>query len=223
MINYYSTMITRFSPGKSKSANAQNGSEKGTNGVDGHPGYSSGNFHLSAKEMVNPSLLNVYLNGGRGQDGGDGGDGYDGKDGVGITQEELDKLCVKYTSLYFNWWKTFQSYSPPSGNWTRGCCKWSEPLQFGYEEYEDEHKRKLTYSYAGDVGYFYTTYHLYFMIQGSNGTVGTEGGSNGIGGEGGYRGNAVAENPETGESFPINIERNMGQNGTNGLAGKSGR
>jgi hypothetical protein len=173
-------------------------------------------------EMVNPSWLSVYLNGGRGQDGGDGGDGYNGKDGVGITQEQLDSLCVKYSSLYFNYWSTFKKYAPPD-NWTRNVCEWNDSKQFGYEEYDDKEKRTIKYSYAGDVGWVYTTYHLYFMVQGSVGTAGTQGGSNGVGGEGGYRGNGIAENPETGENFPINIERNMGQSGINGVAGTSGR
>ncbi|CAF3189818.1 unnamed protein product [Rotaria sp. Silwood2] len=211
-----------FKPGKSKAANAGNSTEPGTNGSNGRPGYSSGNFHLYAKEMVNPSWLSVYLNGGRGEDGGDGGDGYNGEDGVGIDQNELDNLCVKYSSLYFNWWTTFHDYSP-SSPWVRTKCKWDKSKQYGYEEYEDNHKRKLTYSFAGDVGWVYTTYHLYFMIQGSAGTSGSQGGSNGVGGEGGYRGNAVVENPETGETFPINIERNTGQSGINGVVGKNGR
>ena len=215
-------MVDVFRPGRSKAANAQKTSEAGTNGTDGRPGFSSGNFYLYTKEMVNPTWLSIYLNGGRGEDGGDGGDGYDGQDGVGVTQDELNNLCVKYTSLYLHWWSTFHDYSPPS-NWKRISCKWDSKKQFGFEEYEDEHKRKMTYSFAGDVGYIYTIYHLYFMIEGSTGTCGTQGGSNGVGGEGGYRGSAVVENPETGETFPINIKRNMGQNGTNGVCGKSGR
>jgi hypothetical protein len=211
-----------FRPGKSKATSAQNSSERGTDGTDGLPGYSSGNFYLYTQDMVNPSWLSVYLNGGRGQDGSDGGDGYNGKDGVGITQSELDSLCIKYSSLYFNWWTTFQGYSPPN-NWNKKCHEWNSSKQFGYAEYKDEHGRIIKYSYAGDVGWVYTTYHLYFMVAGSAGTAGTQGGSNGIGGEGGYRGIGKAENPETGESFPINIERKMGQNGVDGLVGKSGR
>ncbi|CAF3989486.1 unnamed protein product [Adineta steineri] len=209
-------------PGKSKAASAQNYFEHGSDGTDGLPGYSSGNCCLYAKEMVNPSWLSVYLNGGRGQDGGDGGDGYNGKDGIGITQNELDTLCVKYSSLYFNWWSTFQGYSPPS-NWKQKYRNWNSSTQFGYAEYQDEHGRIIKYSFAGDVGWVYTTYHLYFMVVGSAGTAGTQGGRNGVGGEGGYRGICKAENPETGESFSINIERNMGQNGIDGLVGKSGR
>ncbi len=215
-------IIILLRPGKSKAENAQNSSENGSNGKHGRPGYSSGNFHLNVKEMINPSLLSVYLNGGRGEDGQDGGDGYNGVNGIGITKEGLENLCVKYSSLYFNWWDTFQKYSPPK-NWTAITTEWNKSNQFGYEEYQDENKRKIIYSFAGDVGYFYTTYHLYFMVQGSNGTMGTQGGSNGTGGEGGYRGNAVAENPETGEAFAINIYRNMGENGLNGLVGTSGR
>lgn len=214
--------IYSLRPGKSKAASARNNAKRDANGNDGRPGFSSGNFCLYANEVVNATYLHVYLNGGRGEDGGDGGDGYDGKDGVGVTQHDLDLLCVKYSSLYFNYWDTFQSYAPPS-NWTRLSCNWNKSTQFGYEEYEDEDKRKMTYSFAGDVGWVYTTYHLYFMIEGSVGTCGTQGGSNGVGGEGGYRGNAVFENPETGETFPINIERNSGQNGINGIVGKSGR
>ncbi|CAF0999987.1 unnamed protein product, partial [Didymodactylos carnosus] len=210
-----------YKPGKPKAVSAQNNSKRGSDGTDGLPGYSSGNFYLFATEMVNPPWLSVFLNGGRGQDGGDGGDGYNGKDGIGITQNELDNLCVKYSSLYFNWWETFQGYSAPS-NWNRTCCKWDRSKQFGYEEFTDEHGRIIKYSFAGDVGWVYTTYHLYFIVVGSEGTAGTQGGSNGVGGEGGYRGICKAENPETGKNFPINIERKMGQNGIDGVVGKSG-
>ncbi|CAF1598991.1 unnamed protein product, partial [Didymodactylos carnosus] len=181
-------------PGKSKAASAQNNSKRASDGTDGLPGYSSGNFYLYTTEMVNPSWLSVFLNGGRGQDGGDGGNGYNGKDG----------------------------YSAPS-NWNRTRCKWDRSKQFGYEEFTDEHGRIIKYSFAGDVGWVYTTYHLYFMVIGSEGTAGTQGGSNGVGGEGGYRGICKAENPETGKNFPIKIERKMGQNGIDGVVGKSGR
>ena len=168
--------------------------------------------------MVNPSWLNIYLNDGCGEDGNDGGDGYNGKDGIGIDQDEFDSLCVKYTSLYFNWWFTFRSYSPGS-SWIRKKRTWDQAKQYGYEEYEDEHKRMLMHSYAGDVGWVYTTYLLYFMIKGFSGTAGTQGGSNEIGGEGGYRDNTVLENPETGKTFPINVICNIGQNGMNGCVG----
>jgi hypothetical protein len=84
----------------------------------------------------------------------------------------------------------------------------------------------MTYSFAADKGWTYSTYDLYFLICGSNGTGGTSGGRNGVGGQGGYHGTCSVQNPETGEEFQINIVRNgkrSGPSGENGAVGKSGK
>jgi hypothetical protein len=90
---------------------------------------------------------------------------------------------------------------------------------------DNQSNRVISYNFAADKGYFYTTYDLYLLIRGTNGTNGTSGGSNGVGGQGGYNGNLIAMNPETNEHYQINLlksGRNSGENGKNGQVGKSG-
>ena len=213
-----------YSPKKTKATSASSTAYYGADGNHGRAGESSGNIAVLATKMYIPSNLTVELNGGRGEDGQDGGDGCDGKDGVGVTQSDLDQLVVKYYSLYRDSWDTFQNYSPPS-NWTIQTAS-STSGNYIHRTYKDENGRSMTFSYAADKGWTYTTYELYFLISGSNGTNGTSGGKNGVGGQGGYNGTSTIQNPETGQPFEINIVRNgksSGQNGNNGTLGTSGK
>jgi hypothetical protein len=213
-----------YSPGNTKATSAGSTAKSGADGGDGRAGESSGNIAILATKMFNPSKLSVELNGGRGEDGQDGGDGCDGKNGIGVTQSDLDRLVVSYYSLYRDSWEKFQAYSPPS-NWKKESDH-SSSGNYIYRTYQDEHGRKMNYSYAADKGWTYTAYELYFLIYGSNGTSGTSGGSNGFGGQGGYNGTCTVQNPETDEAFQINLVRNgksSGPNGTNGKVGKSGK
>ncbi|CAF1656872.1 unnamed protein product, partial [Adineta ricciae] len=213
-----------YSPGNTKAASATSTAYRGADGTDGRAGESSGNIAILATKMLNPSKLTVELNGGRGEDGQDGGDGCNGKDGVGVTKSDLDNLVVNYYSLYRDSWSNFANYSPPS-NWSRKSDS-SSSGEYIYRTYEDENGRTMTYSFAADKGWTYSTYELYFFICGSKATSGTQGGSNGVGGQGGYNGTCAAQNPETGEEFQINIIRHgnkSGPNGDNGKVGQSGR
>ena len=84
----------------------------------------------------------------------------------------------------------------------------------------------MTYSFAVDKGWTYSTYEIYLLICGSQGISGSSGGSNGIGGQGGYNGTSFVQNPETGQPFQINTVKqgkSSGSNGENGIIGKSGR
>lgn len=207
-----------------KAKSARSTAFKGEDGRDGRAGESSGNLAILATKMINCSKLSVELNGGRGEDGEHGGDGCDGIDGVGVTQKQIDKLIVDYSSLYFDSWKTFDNYSPPS--------KWEKVSNNGksgnylYRTYKDKNGRKITYSLAADKGWVYTTYELYFLICGSDGTSGSSGGSNGIGGQGGYNGTCTVKNPETNQEYQIKLIRegkNSGPNGNNGQVGLSGK
>jgi hypothetical protein len=207
-----------------KAKNAQSNAYTGEGGRDGRAGESSGNLVILATKMINSSKLTVEQNGGRGEDGENGGNGYDGIDGVGATQKDIDKLIVSYSSLYFDSWQKFENYSPPS-NWIKQSDSGSS-RNYVQRTYKDEHGRKITYSFAADKGWVYTTYELYFLIRGSNGTSGTSGGSNGIGGQGGYNGTCVVKNPETNEEYEIKIikeGKNSGLNGDNGKVGLSGK
>lgn len=136
--------------------------------------------------MLNATRLTVELSGGRGENGEDGGDGCDGANGVGVTQDDLNRLVVSYNSLYRDSWSNFDSYGPPS-NWKIQSNS-SSSRCYIYRTYKDEHNRMMTYSFAADKGWTYSTYDLYLLIRGSNGTSGTSGGSNGVGGQGGYNG-----------------------------------
>lgn len=196
-------------------------SKKGDDGRHGRPGESSGNLLILSTYMLNPARLTAELNGGRGEDGEDGGDGCDGVNGVGVTRDDLDRLCVNYSSLYRDSWANFNDYSPPS-NW-RNLKSNNSFGEYILKKYRDENNREMTYSFAGDKGFIYTTYELYFLIRGSNGTMGTSGGSNGVGGQGGYAGTYNVMNPETRENYPIKVVSNAGQNGSNGIVGKSGK
>ena len=161
---------------------------------------------------------------GQGEDGEDGGDGCDGKDGVGVEKQDLDKLVVKYQSIYRDSWTQFYDYSPPS-NWIKQSGS-SSSGDYIYRTYKDENGREMTYSFASDKGWVYTTYELFFLIRGSNGTMGSSGGSNGVGGQGGYNGTCLVRNPETNEEFQISLIKECksnGYNGENGKVGKSGK
>jgi hypothetical protein len=175
-----------FSPNKQKAKNATSEELSGTDGRDGRPGESSGNLVILASKMMNPGKMTAELNGGIGEDGEDGGNGFDGVDGVGVTEDEIKRLIVNYDSLYFDLWSNFKDYSPPS-NWKKTESHHLSG-KYIYRIYKDENNRSMTYSFAADKGYIYTTYELFFLICGSNGTSGTLGGSNGVGGEGGYNG-----------------------------------
>lgn len=213
-----------FASGKTKAASASTTVYPGADGRDGRPGESSGNIAILATQMFYPLNLTVELNGGRGEDGQDGDDGYDGRNGVGVTQEDLDRFVVNYYSLYRSPWTNFQSYSPPS-NWTKESDS-SASGDYIHRKFKDEHGRIMTYSYAADKGWTYTTYELYLLICGSSATNGTSGGSNGVGGQGGYNGTFTIQNPETGEGFQVNVVRNgksNGQNGDDGSVGTSGK
>ena len=213
-----------YAPCSRKATSAMTTQYKGADGRDGRAGESSGNLAILSKKMFNSQRLTVELNGGRGEDGEDGGDGCDGKDGVGVSKSDIDRLIVSYSSLYREPWSKFYNYDPPS-NWKKETGD-SSSGDFIHRRYVDENDRKMTYSFAGDKGWTYTTYEIYFLIQGSNGTSGTSGGSNGVGGQGGYNGTCTVKNPETNEEYPINIVRegkSSGVNGKNGIVGKSGR
>ena len=121
-------------------------------------------------------------------------------------------------------WPKFEKYSPPS-NWKQETDG-SSSGEYIYRTYTDQNGRKMTYSFAADKGWVYTTYELYVLVRGSDGTSGTSGGSNGVGGQGGYTGTSTIQNPETGEQFQVNIVRNgknSGPSGNNGVIGKSGK
>uniref|UniRef100_A0AC35FYN1 Chloroplast protein-transporting ATPase n=2 Tax=Panagrolaimus sp. PS1159 TaxID=55785 RepID=A0AC35FYN1_9BILA len=204
---------------KAKSSNDPN--FNGKDGEDGDPGESSGNIALLTKEFFNSTDLTIELNGGRGKDGDDGGDGFDGRNGVGVSRSDINNLIVNYNSLYRDSWSKFQNYSPPN-NW-RNLEDYGSSGEYIWRKYQDENGRIMTYSFAADKGWTYTTYEIYFIIQGSNGTSGSSGGKNGVGGEGGYRGSYVFQNPETGENFSANVFQNSGKSGENGKVGKSGK
>lgn len=213
-----------YTAGKTKAISATHIDVKGTTGKDGKAGESSGNIAILSTAMYNPGKLTVELNGGRGEDGQDGGDGCDGKDGIGVTQADLDKLVVSYSSLYRDSWSNFDNYKPPT-NWTEESRN-SSNGEYIHRTYKDENSRTMTYSFAADKGWTYSTYEIYLLICGSKGTNGSSGGSNGIGGQGGYNGTSSVQNPETGQPFQINIikqGKSSGPNGENGVIGKSGR
>ena len=213
-----------FPSGNSRAASATSTAYRGADGIGGCAGESSGNVAILATKMFSSSKLTVELNGGRGEDGQDGGHGCDGQNGVGVTQSDLNNLVVSYNSLYRDSWSNFQNYSPPS-NWKNQTDN-SSSGNYILRTYKDEHGRVMTYSFAADKGWTYSTYELYFLITGSNGTSGTSGGSNGVGGQGGYNGTCTVSNPETGEEFQINLIRHgksSGPNGANGTVGTSGR
>ena len=175
-----------FSSEKRKAASSTSTQSKGDDGRDGRPGESSGNLAILATKMINAVRLTVELNGGRGENGEDGGNGCDGLNGVGVTQSDLDRLIVSYSSLYRDSWSNFQNYSPPS-NWVKQS-DYSSSGDYIFRTYQDENKRLMAYSYAADKGWLYTTYEIFLRISGSNGTSGSLGGSNGVGGKGGYNG-----------------------------------
>lgn len=169
-----------------KAANSKSLDLNGSDGQDGRAGESSGNLVILATKFLKASRLCVELDGGRGEDGEDGGDGCDGINGLGVTQEDLNNTVVKYTSLYRNFWSNFDDYSPPSG-WTVET-NYGSSGDYIFRTYRDRQNRVMTYSFAADKGWTYSTFELYLLIQGSNGRNGTAGGQNGVGGQGGYNG-----------------------------------
>uniref|UniRef100_A0A914Y194 Uncharacterized protein n=1 Tax=Panagrolaimus superbus TaxID=310955 RepID=A0A914Y194_9BILA len=210
-----------FESKNKKAANSTNPKFNGEKGNDGRAGNSSGNIALLTKEFYNESNLRIELNGGNGEDGEEGGNGCDGNDGYGVSESDINNLIISYKSLYWSGFNHFNSYSP-SSNWTLTESD-SKASDFVFRKYKDEHGRKMTYSYARDKGVIYSTYDLFFIIEGSNGCCGSAGGVNGVGGEGGYRGTSIIENPETGETFKLSVIRNAGAFGNDGKIGKSGK
>ncbi|KAE9547304.1 hypothetical protein FO519_009484, partial [Halicephalobus sp. NKZ332] len=196
--------------------------ENGKNGRDGKPGESSGNITIITKDMINPELLTVILNGGNGENGENGGKGGDGEDGKEATKEDLDGLCVEYESLYTDNWETFEKYNPEGWTATFKAMN-SIPNYYIFYEFEHTDGRKIHYTYGADAGWIYNWYELVFWIKGADGTPGGIGGENGKGGEGGSRGECTVMNPDTGQEYPVKKDQRNGNPGKDGKVGECGK
>ena len=68
-----------------KAANSISKDERGKDGLEGNPGFSSGSISVYALAINNPQYLTIESNGGNGGDGQDGGDGKNGEIGENIV------------------------------------------------------------------------------------------------------------------------------------------
>ncbi|CAJ0948106.1 unnamed protein product, partial [Mesorhabditis belari] len=209
-------------PKKRKARDSTSSSDNSKDGVDGQPGGSSGNLTIFTKAFVGQELLDIQLNGGRGEDGESGGDGYTGGDGKGVDWAEMRDLASFYSSLYWSYWSKYTGFEP--SGWKNTYYNWNTGQQYCYKTFEDSAGRKLTLSYAGISLHWYTPtqYHLFLWVEGAEGETGTRGGKNGMGGEGGYKGECLIMNPETKQQFAVATTRLMGENGENGQPGEAG-
>ncbi|PAV65935.1 hypothetical protein WR25_11958 [Diploscapter pachys] len=199
--------------------------ENGENGVDGRAGESSGNVAFIAGLVRGATNLSIHLNGGNGEAGTHGGNGADGRVGKGVTQADIDNTCISYGSLYRTSWNYFTDWNPPSDTWTCTLHVWNSSKQFLYREYKGTDGRKITYSLSGDVGYIYTTYDLYFLMAGGEGSMGGKGGDSGVGGEGGRKGEFQQIPLSNGRPMKVDcyIEQKQGTDGPDGKCGNSGK
>ncbi|CAJ0914665.1 unnamed protein product, partial [Mesorhabditis belari] len=197
----------------------------GAAGVDGLAGESSGNVAIVAGVVRGAENLKLLLNGGDGEAGTHGGNGANGHVGKGITSNKISELCVSYGSIYLTSWDYFVNWRPDSSWKSNGTSVWDSSAQYLYREYDGEDGRKMIYSMAGDKGYFYTTYDLYFLIIGAEGSMGGAGGVNGVGGEGGRKGDLSLITLSNGRPLSLKetcIEQKQGSDGADGACGLPG-
>ncbi|KAE9551560.1 hypothetical protein FO519_005233 [Halicephalobus sp. NKZ332] len=209
---------------KTKANSSLNINCSGESGRDGKPGESSGNITIFAKHFVNPELLTIIANGGRGQDGQDGGDGCAGKDGIGVTRKEIEKM-LKNLNKNFKEFNYHKNFCPPG--WMEKKVN-SVDKEYVRKKFEDNHGRVMLYSYGifSQGGFLFWnsyTYDFYLLINGTDGTRGSSGGENGVGGEGGYAGKVIVKDLDTDVNFPVKIISEQGKSGDNGEVGKSGK
>lgn len=206
-----------------KAHNGQIYGENGQDGKDGTAGESSGNIVLLTEEILKGELLTLILDGGNGEHGENGGDGADGKNGYGVTRNDLDSLLLKYTSLYWGSCGRFFTFTPKNSK--EIFRKVDGYNKYVNAQFQDTNGRLMYWSYAEDYSiWIASTYDLYFLIKGTQGTAGGMGGANGVGGEGGSRGQCTARMLYSGkELFIGKIQQNAGRAGDHGILGKPGR
>ena len=196
--------------------------EDGKNGEDGRAGESSGNLVLLTEELQGEDRLTLKLNGGNGEHGEHGGNGANGKDGCGVTKNDLTSLILSYNTLYWGSSDHFFNFHPKdTDELSRQVDKYNKYVK---ATFKDSNGRLVHWSYAEDYSFWSTsTYDLYFVIKGSEGTPGGVGGLNGVGGEGGNRGECTVRTLYSGKELKIsNIQRNPGSRGKHGSLGKAG-
>ena len=210
------------SGGKRRALDGQKYGENGADGNDGSAGHSSGNIVFLTEELLEGNLLTLNLNGGNGQHGEDGGHGANGKNGCGVTQNYLDSLILTYSTLYWGGSSHFFNFTPENTKeLTRNVDTYNKYVK---AIFQDGSERVMHWSYAEDYSFWSTsTYDLYFLIKGTQGTAGGIGGANGVGGEGGNRGECTARKLYSGkELFIGKIQQNAGRSGEHGTLGKPG-
>lgn len=207
---------------KKRAGDGKADGENGKDGADGQAGESSGNIVLLTEELFGGDLLTLKLNGGNGEHGEDGGNGANGKNGCGVTKTDLESLILKYSTLYWGGSQHFFDFTPTDTE--ELFRKFDTYNKYVYARFKDKNGRVMYWCYAEDYSYWSTsTYDLYFMIAGSQGTAGGVGGRNGVSGEGGNRGDCTVRTLYSGKELLIkNIQKNPGRSGEHGILGKPG-
>uniref|UniRef100_A0A7E4VS27 Chloroplast protein-transporting ATPase n=1 Tax=Panagrellus redivivus TaxID=6233 RepID=A0A7E4VS27_PANRE len=209
--------------------------EDGAEGDCGKAGESSGNCLIITDEIVNPKKLKVILNGGRGENGQPGGKGGPGKNGVGITQDEFNHVKVQYNTIYRDHDNALYNYEPPKSKntkWQRKIYEKDEEAMLMYSEYEDQHGRRIIYSYSGYhppnltwLDYVLCSskiYDLYFLVRGTDGTMGGIGGLGGFGGKGGHPATLTTTILTLTHGFDVRFAAISGADGDDGTDGEIG-
>uniref|UniRef100_A0A914PRD3 Uncharacterized protein n=1 Tax=Panagrolaimus davidi TaxID=227884 RepID=A0A914PRD3_9BILA len=214
-----------FDENESRKANDGGTCTDGSNGKNGHAGFSSGNISILSQNIVNGNLLTLILNGGNGQNGEHGGNGGNGTNGYQMSQSDFDSTRVQYGSIYWTSWSHFYDWTPSSTVWTNELRKIDKDSGYIYEEYVDKNGCRLIYSAAGwkESWWHSTTYDLYVMVKGTDGKMGGCGGAGGYGGAGGNSGECIVLNTVTNKPITeFNVIATAGKSGSDGKNGFGG-
>ena len=180
---------------KLSKANANDGTEPGSDGEDGipgNPGKPGGNFKLNSSNWSSKGTLYIDVRGGDGGIGQNGGNGADGLDGMDANPEHVHNRDIE---------------------------KWQiEKSNYGYSQ-------KSTKGKVIHVAKFIATYNGQVLekirCEGEPGQKGGDAGRGGWGGKGGNSG-TIFINWDI-NATKVTGEGNQGINGIHGIPGKGGK
>lgn len=150
-----------------------------------------------AETIINPELLKISLNGGRGTNGQSGGDGIDGEEGEIPNEQYITENLRKHSCSWY-------SYAPV-------CFPIESSKTVGHYD-----------SLIGDQ--FGWTYRTECFITGFRGFPGGNGGNGGVNGKGGTAGEykLISLNGSS-IHFPVTVGTRNGIDGIPGVGGSAGR
>ncbi|XP_043474845.1 uncharacterized protein LOC122506614 [Leptopilina heterotoma] len=182
---------------KSKASNGDKLNKNGADGIAGLHGGAAGRFFGLAETIINPELLKISLNGGRGSNGQSGGDGVDGEEGEIPSEEYITENLRKHSC---NWYP----YAPVS---------FRTEASKTVKHYDSLIGEQLGWTYKTEC-----------FIYGFRGFPGGNGGNGGLNGKGGSAGEykLVSLNGSS-IHFPVKVWTLNGIDGIPGVGGSGGK